>query len=79
MVDAEGQRGKILDLMQSGTPLRIVGGCGWTADEIDSYIGWRLTTAGRRLGELRDDGLVEPCGERPTRGGRPAPVYRITS
>ena len=76
MVDAEGQRGKIMDLMDSGRPLRVGG---WTADEIDEYIGWRVTTAGRRLSELRRRGLVEPCGERLTRSGCKATVYRCVA
>ena len=77
-VNAEGQRGKIMDLMDSGRPVRIGG---WTADEIDEYIGWRVTTAGRRLSELlkHDPPLVEVCGERLTRSNRLAQVYRVVS
>ena len=76
MVDAAGQRGKIMDLMDSGRPVRIGG---WTADEIDEYIGWRVTTAGRRLSELKRRGLVETVGQRYTRSGRPARVWRVVS
>ena len=75
-VDAAGQRGKIMDLMDSGRRGRIGG---WTADEIDEYIGWRVTTAGRRLSELKRRGLVEACGQRYTRSGRQATVYRATA
>ena len=81
MVDAEGQRGKIMGLLRQRalwdreqTPAR-----GMTADEIDRAVGWRVTTAGRRLGELRKRGLVESCGERLTRSGRPATVYRAVA
>lgn len=54
---------------------------GFTADELDICIGWRLTTAGRRLSELAkpDVALVEKVGERKTRSGRNASVYRIVS
>ncbi len=52
---------------------------GWTADEMDYIIAWRLTTAGRRLSELKRRGLVEVCGERKTRSGRKASVYRVVS
>lgn len=79
MVDAEGQRGKIMDVLgltSMGLRKREVG---WTADELDNYIGWRVTTAGRRLSELKRRGLVEPCGERLTRSGRPATAYRAVA
>ena len=41
MVDAAGQCEKILKLMR--TPPADVGG--WTADEIDQYLGWEISTA----------------------------------
>ena len=76
VVDAEGQRGKIMKALRGE----------WrdhqyefTADGLDEYLGWRVTTAGRRLGELCKLGLVEPCGERLTRSNRPATVYRVVS
>lgn len=51
-----------------------------TADEIDVEIGWRDTTAGRRLRELERHELVEPTGDtRTTRSGREARVYRVTA
>ena len=69
-MDAEGQRERIMRLM------RFMARCGWTADELDEVIGWRVTTAGRRLSELKRRGLVEACGQRYTRSGRQATVYR---
>lgn len=75
-VDAEGQRGEIMDILRIAR-FSLTGGM--TADEIDKEIGWRLTTAGRRLSELKRRGLVEVCGQRPTRSGRKASVYRCVS
>lgn len=75
MVDAEGQRGRIMDVLRAlYKDVGLAGGL--TADQLDEMIGWRLTTAGRRLSELRVRELVIPCGERLTRSGRPATVYR---
>ena len=77
-VDAAGQRGKIMELM--GRDHRVYGGAaGLTADELDDIIGWRVTTAGRRLSELKRRGLVEACGRRYTRSGRQATVYRAVA
>ena len=71
-VDAAGQRGLILNAL-------VVGDAELTADELDTWIGWRVTTAGRRLSELKRRGLVEACGQRYTRSGRQATVYRCVS
>ncbi len=78
-VDAEGQRGTIMVVLRG--PGRMPPTPGWTADEIDGYIGWRVTTAGRRLSELHkaDPPLVEKCGERRTRSNRMATVYRVVA
>jgi hypothetical protein len=47
-----------------------------TADEIDQYLLWRPTTAGRRMGELARLGLIRTTGEeRRTRSGRMAEVW----
>ena len=56
MVDAESQRGRILDLL---SPALLA----LTADEIDEILGrvdgrWRLTTAGRRLSELKRRDII---------------------
>ena len=72
-VDASGQREDIMDLLRIAR-FSLTGGM--TADEIDKEAGWRVTTAGRRLSELKRRGLVEKCGERRTRSGRMAAVYR---
>lgn len=75
-VDAEGQRGRIMELMRESLRDN-----NWTADELDEHIGWRVTTAGRRLSELHkaDPPLVEKCGERKTRSNRLATVYRAVT
>jgi DNA-binding PadR family transcriptional regulator len=53
-----------------------------TAHDIDAEIGWRLTTAGRRLPELaawKPDPLVRTTGEeRPTDTGSAAELYELT-
>jgi len=50
-----------------------------TADGIDSYLGWRDTTAGRRLSELARLGAVRTTGDtQPTRSGRSAEVWQLT-
>ena len=78
-VDAAGQRERIMELLKAvGRPTGMWHG-GLNADQIDQYIGWRLTTAGRRLSELKRRGLVEVVGERLTRSGRKASVYRAVS
>ena len=74
--DADGQRGEILDVLRIAH-FSLTGGM--TADELDEAIGWRVTTAGRRLSELKRRGLVEACGQRYTRSGRQATVYRATA
>lgn len=80
-VNAAGQRAVILGLMSQDR--RVHGdAAGCTADELDAIIGgrdpkWLRTTAGRRLSELKRRGLVEVCGERKTRSGRKASVYRV--
>lgn len=49
---------------------------GLTADEVDAYLHWRPTTAGRRLGELRALGLIRATEQtRLTRSGRAALVW----
>ena len=76
-VDAEGQRGEIMIVL--GIASFSLSG-GMTADEIDEVIGWRITTAGRRLSELKARGLVEATGtQRLTRSGRFATVYRVVA
>jgi hypothetical protein len=48
-------------------------------DELDQHLGFRPTTAGRRLPELRRLGLVEVTGEtRETRSHRQAECYRLS-
>ncbi len=47
------------------------------ADELDAALGLRLTSAGRRLAELHDQGLVERTEQtRDTRSGRKAYLWR---
>lgn len=49
-----------------------------TADECDHRLGWRPTTAGRRMKDLIRDGLVERTDDkRLTRSGRWSHVYRV--
>lgn len=68
---ARHQRAHILRVLKEEGPL--------TADEIDALIGWRLTSAGRRLPELAETGAVERTTERrPTRTGSMAYVWRVT-
>ena len=51
-----------------------------TADELDESLGLRPTSAGRRLPELREMGLVrELKATRPTRSGRQAHVYALST
>ncbi len=48
------------------------------ADMLDYAIGWRPTTAGRRLKELEKAGLVERTDLfAPTRSGRSAQVWKL--
>ena len=50
-----------------------------TADEVDAYLGWRPTTAGRRMHELAHQGVIRTTGEeRRTRSGRMAEVWTVT-
>lgn len=50
-----------------------------TADRLDEYLGWRTSTASRRLHELRRMGKVEWLERTaPTRTGRLAHLYRVT-
>ena len=50
-----------------------------TADQLEQDIGWRATTAGRRLKELVTAGQVERLNATdPTRSGRQAAKYRLT-
>ena len=66
---AAGQRTRCLEALHEHGPL--------TADEIDALVGWRLTTAGRRLPELAELGHVKTTSEkRRTRTGRNAYVWR---
>lgn len=64
------QRAKILDA------LAIAPG---TADELDQRCGFRPTTAGRRIRELAEAGLIQTDhSTRPTRSGRSAEVWGLT-
>jgi hypothetical protein len=50
------------------------------ADQLDARIGWRETTAGRRLSELRVMGHVMRTGEQmATRSGGTGEVYTLTA
>ena len=67
---AESQRQKILDTLRTRGPQ--------TADSLDFLIRWRPTTAGRRLKELSEAGLVEMTGVKSrTRSGRKAYVWKL--
>ena len=68
---ASVQRAQIVDTLRMiGHPM--------TADELDETIGWRPTTAGRRLKELEATGNVERLDEtRPTRSGRNANLWEV--
>jgi hypothetical protein len=51
-----------------------------TADDIDMALGWRPTTAGRRMAELAHLGAALTTGAtRPTRSGRAAEVWTLTA
>lgn len=64
---AGGQRARCLAELARG-PL--------TADEIDGRVGWRITSAGRRLSELLEIGLVRRLdSKRKTRSGRMARLW----
>ena len=66
---AESQRGDIVHALNLYGPR--------TADELDAFCGFRPTTAGRRLSELRESGLARETNEtRPTRSGRDATVWK---
>lgn len=65
--DGAAQRAAILAQLAAG-PM--------TADELDAALAWRPTTAGRRMRELWQLGLVRGTGQtRPTRSGRSAEVW----
>lgn len=58
--------------------LRVLATGPMTADQVDELIGWRLTTAGRRLPELREMGrvrMLQATGE--TRSGRSARLWEL--
>ncbi len=69
---ADAQRRQVLGTLALHGPL--------TADEIDEHVEWRATTAGRRLKELETAGLVVRTPvTRPTRSGRQATVWSLTT
>lgn len=66
---ASGQRRRCLLFLRASGPM--------TAAELDCVIGWRVTTAGRRLVELERLGQVQRTEEeRPTPSGRAAQVWK---
>ena len=68
--EAANQRRQILDVLRHVGPQ--------TADSLDAFIGWRDTTAGRRLSELRTRNLAEETTVKAkTRSGRTAFVWRL--
>lgn len=68
---AESQRKKILDYLKAHCPM--------TADELDDFLGLRVTSAGRRLPELLRAGQVERLPEtRATLSGRQAHLWGAT-
>lgn len=74
-VDAAGQRERIIKLMREYADLG-----GMTADQVDEFLGWDKSTAGRRMGELVTRELIEVTGEtRKTRRAQFARVYRVVS
>ena len=75
---AAKQRERIL------TAFRLNPGKAFTADALDAYLAelyegqWPRTTAGRRLPELLERGLVRRLDEtRPTRSGRNANLWEV--
>ena len=76
MVEGAGRQREIVYAYLATTTRRL------TADDIDKYLAnlnpdWPRTTAGRRLPELEELGLVERLPEkRPTRSGRKAFLWR---
>ena len=67
--EANAQRQRILAYLRYRGPR--------TADAIDLYLGLRDTSAGRRLPELKEMGLVEMTDQTAlTRSGRRAHVWR---
>lgn len=70
MVEGAGtQRRRILRHLEIG-PM--------TADTLDQVIGWRITTAGRRLPELREMGRVRMLANtETTRTGRQARLWEL--
>ena len=68
---ASGQRLRCLTELAGG-PL--------TADAIDARVGWRVTTAGRRLPELQELGAVTMLEAKGvTRSGRTAHLWAVAS
>ena len=68
---ARVQRAQIVACLRQHGPM--------TADEIDQQMGYRPTTAGRRMAELAKLGTVRTNGEtRLTRSGRAAEVWDVT-
>ena len=66
---AKGQRSRIHAYLTEFGP--------HTADELDEALDLRVTSAGRRLSELKEKGLAERTTEkRPTRSGRGAYAWR---
>ena len=77
-MELAGQRGRIMELMCSEWSVKT----GWTADEIDAFLGWDYATAGKRLSELRDcdPALIRATGDvRKTRKGCDATIYRAVA
>ena len=60
----EAQQERILRVLEAG-PM--------TADKLDEVIGWRVTTAGRRLGEMKGVRMLKESGI--TRSGRSARLW----
>ena len=48
-----------------------------TCDECEQDLQMSHQICSARFVELRDKGLIEPAGKRPTRSGRNAVVYRV--
>lgn len=70
---ASAQRAKLLGAVRGS------GLFGLTCAEADSQLGWRETSAGRRMSELRELGLVHDSGMlRKTPSGRQAIVWRAS-
>lgn len=83
--NVEAHRARVLAALAHAGP------GGLTDFELEQVVGIKQTSCGKRRGELRDSGLVEPlhvpdlehpCGRRPVRrlapSGTPAQVWTIT-